>query len=145
MVSRQELKRYFWFIFGIAGVVFFWAGIWDGLGNISYLQNPWISLAVGIFLLSISKLIFRDADPFWGSGKAEVQTVLEKIDKHPKKHEFNIKYKDKLKNKEVTIKANKFKEIEKEFIVFLEKGKEIFVPLHRVTEVAHKNKTHWKK
>lgn len=145
MVSTQELKRYFWFIFGISGVVFFWVGIWDGIGNLSYLENPLISFAFGIFMLSISKLIFRDADPFWGSGKKEVQKVLEKVNRHPKKDEFYIKYKDKLKDREVALKASKFKEIEKEFAVFLDKGKEIFVPLHRVTEVLHNKKRHWKK
>jgi len=145
MISMQDLKKYFWFVFGIMGVVFFWVGIWDGIGSLPYLSNPPISLAVGLLMFSVSKLIFKDADIFGGEEKKEVQKIIQKVRRHPKKHEFHIKYEDKIKNKEVILKFSKLDDVEKEFLVFLEKGKEIFVPLHRVTEITHKKKTHWKK
>ncbi len=143
MINLEKVKKYFWYVFGLIGVVFFWAGVWDGLGNLSYLQNPLISLAVGIIMLTISGFIFKESNPFWGKEKA-VMTILQKVHAHPRKHEFHIKYHDELKKKEIIYRADKLKAIEKDFLVFLEKGKEVFVPTHRVKEVLHKGKTHWK-
>lgn len=135
-------KVYIWYFFGVMGIVFFWAGVWDGIGGLSYLQNPWISLLVGLIMLLVSKTISKDA--FVKKNKADVGPVLNKVHHHPQKHEFNIKYSDKFKNKDITIKASKVKKIEKEFLVLLDKGKESFIPFHRITEVKHKNKIHWK-
>ena len=145
MVTAQDIKKYFWFIFGIMGVVFFWVGIWDGLGSLPYLENPIISFIVGILMLSMSRFIFKDADPFGGRTKKEIEVVLHKLNKHPLKHEFHIKYEDKIKKKKVSLKASKIKEVGKDFLIFIDKGKEIFVPLHRITEIKHKQKTHWKR
>lgn len=143
MVDLEKIKKYFWYIFGLIGVVFFWAGVWDGLGNLSYLQNPLISLLAGVIMLTLSGFIFKEANPFWGKEKA-VMAALQKVHTHPQKHEFHIKYHDGMKKKEIPIQATNLKAIEKDFLVFLEKGKEIFIPTHRVKEILHKGKTHWK-
>ncbi len=143
MFSWEDLKQYFWYIFGIIGVVFFWTGTWDGLGNLWLLKNPVISFVVGIILLSISGVLFKDSNPLWESEKP-VKSEAKKVHRHPQKHEFHFKYQDHVKNKELILPAQKLRRIEKEFLVFLDKGKEVFVPLHRVTEILHKGKTHWK-
>ena len=143
MVEWEDVKQYFWYIFGIMGVVFFWAGTWDGLGNLGPLENPWVSFGVGAVLLSLSGLLFKDANPLWEPEKA-VKTEAKKVHRHPQKHEFHFKYADHIKNKEQVIHAKNLKRVEKEFLVFLDEGKERFVPLHRVTEILHKGKTHWK-
>ena len=143
MVDLEDAKRYFWYIFGILGTLFFWAGMWDGLGSIGFLKNPFISMAIGLILLSLSGVIFKDANPLWEVEKP-VKAEAKKVHHHPLKHEFHFKYEDHLKKKELTIHAGKLKRVEKEFLVFLDKGKEVFVPLHRVTEILHKGKTHWK-
>ena len=144
MVATEDLKKYFWYVFGTIGVVFFWAGVWDGLGNIHpIIANPWLSLGLGIILLGLSGIIFKDANPLWEVEKP-VKTQAKKVYRHPQKHEFHFKYEDHLKKKELTIPAGKLQRIEKEFLVFLDQGKEVFVPLHRVTEILHKGKTHWK-
>ena len=143
MVDLEDAKRYFWYIFGILGTLFFWAGMWDGLGSIGFLKNPFISMAIGLTLLSLSGVIFKDANPLWEVEKP-VKAEAKKVHHHPLKHEFHFKYEDHLKKKELTIHAGKLKRVEKEFLVFLDKGKEVFVPLHRVTEILHKGKTHWK-
>ena len=139
----EDLKQYFWYIFGVMGVVFFWSGTWDGLGNLGPLENSIVSFMVGAILLSLSGLIFKDANPLWEPEKA-VKTEAKKVHRHPLKREFHFKYQDHEKNKELLIHAGKLKRIEKEFLVFLDQGKEVFVPLHRVTEILHKGKTHWK-
>lgn len=142
-MDKEDIKQYFWYIFGIIGIVFFWSGTWDGLGNLGPLENPIVSFMVGAFLLSLSGLIFKDANPLWEPERA-VKTEAKKVHHHPLKHEFHFKYQDHEKNKEVLIHARKLKRIEKEFLVFLDKGKEVFVPLHRVTEILHNDKSHWK-
>ncbi len=140
MVSSEELKRYFWYFFGVLGVVFFWAGVWDGLGNVAFLQNPLFSLMVGIAMLLIGGLV-RKADKV-KKQELVARGVLHQVHHHPQKHEFHIKYHDKIKKKDILYRADKLDRIEKGFLVFAEKGKEeIFVPIHRVTEVLHKGKT----
>ena len=62
MISGEDIKKYFWYLFGIMGVVFFWSGTWDGLGNLGPLVNPLVSLVVGVVLLSLSGIIFKDAN-----------------------------------------------------------------------------------
>jgi uncharacterized protein (UPF0248 family) len=144
MITAEKMKLYFWYMFGVVGIVFFWAGVWDGIGNLSYLQNPWISLLVGILMLTLSGLFFKGENSFWGAEKT-AETILHKVHKHPQKQEFHIKYHDRLKRKDVAINAGGLQRIEKGFLVILQRGKtEIFIPIHRVTEVLHKGKTHWK-
>lgn len=143
MFSGEDIKKYFWYLFGIMGIVFFWTGTWDGLGNLGPLANPLVSLLVGVVLLSLSGVIFKDANPLWEIEKP-VKAEAKKVHRHPQKHEFHFKYEDRLKNKELLVHAQKLQRIEKEFLVFLDQGKEVFVPLHRVTEILHNGKTHWK-
>lgn len=144
MISKEDFKKYFWYIFGTIGVVFFWAGVWDGLGNIHpLLSNPWISFIIGITMLGLSGIILKDTNPLWEVEKP-VKSEAKKVHHHPQKQEFHFKYADHVKNKEILIHAGKLKRIEKEFLVFLDKGKETFIPMHRITEILHKGKTHWK-
>lgn len=144
MVTGEEIKKYFWYLFGMMGVVFFWAGVWDGLGNIHPLiANPLLSLTLGIILLILSGVIFKGANPLW-EVEMPVMSEAKRVHSHPQKNEFHFKYKDHMKNKEVLIHAQKLRQVEKEFLIFLNKGKEVFIPLHRVTEILHKGKTHWK-
>ena len=58
-----KLSRYFWAVLGVIGIVMFWAGTWDGLGSLPYLQNPLISFFVGLLILLVSGLIFKEFDP----------------------------------------------------------------------------------
>lgn len=139
-----QLKNYFWYLFGIMGIVFFWTGVWDGLGNLGPLGNPVISLVVGVIMLTLSGFIFKGSEMF-GEGETTIESVLKKVHHHPRKEEFHIKYLDKVKGSHFIFGAGDLKNIEKEFLVFLDKeGKEVFVPFHRVMEVLHQGKTHWK-
>ena len=143
MINSEDVKKYFWYLFGTIGVVFFWAGVYDGLGRLPIIENPWVSLILGITMLSLSGVLLKGSNPLW-EAETPVKTQAKKIHHHPQKHEFHFKYEDHLKKKELTIPAGKLQRIEKEFLVFLDQGKEVFVPLHRVTEILHKGKTHWK-
>lgn len=144
MLSLTQIKSYFWYVFGILGVVFFWTGVWDGVGNLWYFKNPLVSLIVGLVMLTLSGFIFKESSPFAAAEKT-VESVLHQVHHHPQREKFHIKYLDKIKGKNLVWKVSRLKSIEKEFLVFLDKGeKEIFVPLHRVREVLKEGKTHWK-
>ena len=144
MITEDTIKHYFWAILGVIGVVLFWAGLWDGVGYLWYLSNPLVSLVAGLIILAASGLLLKEFDPLQEEEK-KIKDVLYKVHKHPKKHEFHIKFYDKLKKKDTLFEAKHIKAIEKNFLVFVkEEGKEIFVPLHRVTEVIQKCKSFWK-
>lgn len=144
MPMQEEFKRYFWYALGVLGVLLFWAGFWDGVASLPYLENPFLSLAVGILLLSLSKKIFKEAD-FFSSSREEIMipATVKKVLSHPQKNEFQFKYNDTLKNKEQIMHARNLKRVEKGFLVFLDKGREVFIPLHRISSVTHKGKVHW--
>ena len=130
-------------MFGAVGVIAFWAGIWEGIAGMPYLENPWISLVVGLTMLSFSGLIFQQFDPLEMIAK-RVSDILYKVQIHPQKHEFLIKYHDKIKKKHVLLKAKELKGIDNGFLIFIHGKEEVFVPIHRVTEILHNSKTFWK-
>ena len=128
---------------GIFGIVMFWAGIWDGIGNLPYLANPLISLGVGLIILVSSVLIFEESKIF--GGKMDPNLVLmHKVKAHPEKKDFMIKYYDKIKNKTISFKAIMIKRIEKDAFLVLDKdNQETFIPIHRIKEVLYKGRP-WK-
>ncbi|PIN75210.1 hypothetical protein COV17_04075 [Candidatus Woesearchaeota archaeon CG10_big_fil_rev_8_21_14_0_10_36_11] len=136
-MDTTNVKQYFWYLFGIMGVVFFWAGVWDGLGNLYILQNPLISLLVGVVMLTLSGVIFRDTNPLWGK-RDKKSSILNKLHTNPNKHLFDIIYHDKAQNKEINFNAGKLTKIEKGHLVIIEDGKEIFIPKSRVISLLNK-------
>lgn len=143
MISIDLLKEYFWYIFGVIGVVFFWIGVWDGVGYLPYLENPWLSLVLGFTLLTVQAVVFRKTNPLWGEAK-KVKQILHGVHTHPEKHTFHIKYTDHVRRHELKFSAKKIKSIEKDFLILVDRGQEWFIPFHRVTEILHNGTTHWK-
>ncbi len=142
-MNTSMLKRYFWFILGIFGVIFFWVGIWDGVGSLPYIKKWWISLIIGLLMFAGSGIFLKENNPFGGAYNPLLK-VLHKINQHPEKHLFQIKYFDRLKGRETILEGKLLHHLEKDFIVFLDGERERFLPAHRVIEVLHKGKTHWK-
>lgn len=144
MVLREQDKHFLWSIFAGVAIILFWKGIWEGIGSLPLLENPWVSLFVGFTMLTFSGIIFKELDPL-GSLEKSTQKVMQFIAGHPKKQEFHIVYRDRTKKQDVVIKANKLKEIEKNLLVIVEKdGSEFFVPMHRIKEIRHKGKPYWR-
>ena len=81
MEILDTAKHYFWSLFSVIAVVFFWAGVWDGIGYLPYLENPLISLIVGIVILASSGLIFKEFNPM---EETEKTVIINKIDKTTK-------------------------------------------------------------
>src|SRR3989344_3979084 len=143
MITGNELKQYFWRLFGILGVVLFWAGLWDGVGSLPYLSNPLFSLVVCIVLFTLSGVIFKETSPLW-SPLTGVNKVLKEVHNHPAKHEFQVKYEDQLKKKDFLVGAQWLKKIEKDFLAFHDQQrKEVFIPINRIKEVLSQGKSHW--
>src|SRR3989344_1810387 len=110
-IANEDIKRYFWFLFGVLGIVFFWAGVWDGVGYLPYLINPLVSLIVGISILSISGLFLKEFDPLKEVDEAKTK-VIHDVHTHPEKHLFHFKYADHEKKSHQLIPAKSFKRIE---------------------------------
>lgn len=128
---------------GIFGVVLFWAGIWDGIGNLPYLTNPLISLAAGLVILICSALVFKEAEMFGGKTNKNL-VLMYKAKAHPDKKNLTINYFDKIKNKTVSVSASLIKKIEKDaFLVLNKNKKEFFIPIHRIKDVLFRGKP-WK-
>lgn len=141
MIPLNKLKKYFWSLFGVLGIVFFWAGIWDGVGGLPYISIPWISLLLGLAIILFSGLIFKQVDPFGQEEESKIAAALHQVHAHPLKQEFTIHYYDKIKKKNVQISAEKLDKIEKEtFLVLKQPDREVFIPFHRVKEIWHQGK-----
>lgn len=140
-METHRLKRYFWNVLGVVGMVFFWAGIWDGIGYLGFLANPLASLLTGTLILLASSLVFKKIS--WKRTGKSLLSLVHKVHKHPQKHEFHVKYYDKIKKKHLLFQADEIKKIEKSFLILKKKQKEFFIPMHRVVEILHKGKS-WK-
>jgi hypothetical protein len=139
-IPWYKLQQYFWSLFGVLGIVMFWAGIWDGVGSLYYLQPPLVSLAFGLFILIVSGVIFKELNPFGKSGKKMI-VAIHKVRTHSKRHQFHFKYFDKIKNKYLLISASKLKTIEKDaYLILKDGGKEVIIPVHRVKGILHQGK-----
>lgn len=144
MITKEDIKKYFWALLGAIGMIFFWAGVWDGIGTLPFIENIWISLIVGLAILTFSGTIYKEFDPLKEMEEA-VHLQLHKVHSHPQKKEFHIKYYDRIKKKHLLLRGDSIRRIEKGFIVFHdERGEENFIPGHRVSEILHKGKSYWK-
>ncbi len=142
MILSLKIKKYFWTVFGIMGIVMFWAGIWDGVGYLPYLNIPWVSLLVGLGIILFSKVIFKQVDPFGEEGEmTKISNALHQVHQHPLKQEFTIHYFDKIKKKYLQVSAEKLDRIEKEtFLVLKQADREFFIPFNRIKEIWHQGK-----
>jgi len=140
MIRIYQLKRYFWSIFGVLGVVLFWAGVWDGIGYLPWFHNPLVCLLVGFVILGASGILFKEFDPLGMSEKKKILS-LHHVYSHPQRHQFSIKYYDHIKRSNITISAKKLRKIENEaFLNIEEAGKEVFIPIHRIKEIFRNGK-----
>jgi len=136
-------KHFLWSLAGATGVILFWKGIWEGVGGLPIIASPWVSLFLGLVILTFSGLIFREFDPLGGIEKG-VLKVLSDVQHHPKKHEFHIIYFDSIQKKNVKFMASDIRHIEKNSMSVHEKGREIFIPIHRVLEIHRNGEIVWK-
>lgn len=143
MPLRESDKHFLWSLYYAIGIILIWKGIWEGIGSLPLLELPFVSLFVGLVMLTFSGLLMREFDPLGGLEKG-VQNMMHGIHQHPQKEEFIISYFDNKKNKEVKIEAHKLRLIEKNVMSFHDKGKEVFIPMHRIRRIHRKGKEIWR-
>ncbi|MBI2146448.1 DUF504 domain-containing protein [Candidatus Woesearchaeota archaeon] len=145
MVLREQDRHFLWSLYSAVAIIFAWKGIWEGLYEIPYIGHAFVFLFIGFAMLTFSGLIFKEFDPLGGVEKAITKT-LHTIDHHPQKNQFQIKYHDKIKNKDMVVNAQQIRTVEKNTVVIEDphKKQEIFIPAHRITEVLFKGGVYWR-
>lgn len=56
----KDGKHAFLLVAGALGVILFWRGIWSLADATPIIENPWVSLFVGLFLLVVSHQFYRE-------------------------------------------------------------------------------------
>ncbi len=158
MVLREQDKHFLSSLYIAIAIIFTWKGIWDGLYEVPFLGNlncptllqletctPLVFLFLGFAMLTISGLIFKEFDPLGGIQKA-VSKTMHSIQMHHQKEHFQFKYHDKNLKKDVIVPAKWVRKIEKGALVIVppRKKQEIFIPIHRVTEILYNGKRYWR-
>ena len=142
-MMRESDKHFLISMFAATGIIMFWKGIWEGVGSLPLLENPWVSLFVGAVILTFSGIILKEFDPLGGLEKS-VMKAISSVHTSPKKKEYTIKYYDKKQKKTRELSAENLKKVEKNVIILHVKGKEQFIPVHRIRSIHRKGKTVWK-
>ena len=138
-------KNYLAALTVIIGIVLFWRGIWDALYVIPILSNPFVSLFLGLLIITLSGVIFQQFDPLSTQVSKTMEILNEIVSRKHKKEKYEIIYFDEAANKRISIPHKNIKKIEHNFIVIEEEGREIFIPIHRVHKILENGKTIWKK
>lgn len=142
--ALRESDRHFLLSLLVAsGVIIFWKGIWEGVGSLPILENPWVDLFVGLVVLTFTQVIFREFDPLGGLEKGVLKAVHH-AHHHPKRHEFRMRYFDNVKKKEIEVSFADVRTVEKNTLSLIEKDREIFIPIHRVRSIHRAGKVVWK-
>lgn len=146
---REQDKHFLASLYAAAIMIFLWKGLWDMLYLIPILGEMkgagFVFLFLGFAILIFSGMIFSEFDPLNTLQKATTRT-LQKIQKHPEKRLFLIKYLDKEKKKEMQIAGTDIHKVERGTLIVRHptEKKELFIPLHRVTEVLYKGQRYWR-
>ncbi|MBI2125318.1 DUF504 domain-containing protein [Candidatus Woesearchaeota archaeon] len=156
MVLREEDKHFLSSLYIAIAIIFTWKGLWTGIYEIPFIGSlecnilgpycgSFVFLFLGFAMLIFSGAIFKEFDPLGGIQNA-VNKTLHSIQTHHDKKNFEFKYYDKAQKKYVKIPAPWVKKIEKGALVAVHphQKQEIFIPVHRVTEVLYKGKSYWR-
>ena len=144
MKLREQDKHFLWSLAAAVGVIFVWKGLWEGLYEIPYFGDPWVALFVGLTMITLSGLIFKEFDPLGNLDKS-AKKIVAQVKKHPQRKEFRVKYYDRISKKNLSVNADDIRDIERSSLIVRHKdNKEMFIPTHRIVEVTHKGKTYWR-
>lgn len=145
MVLREQDKHFLSSLYSAAAIIFVWKGLWEGLYEVPYIGDAFVALFVGFTMLVFSGLIFKNFDPLGGIELA-VTKKLESVINDPDKKNFEVKYQDKMLKKELTVPAKYVHKIEEAGMIVMDpvKKAEMFIPLHRVTEILYNGKRYWR-
>jgi len=142
---REEDKKFLWALLSAIGIVFLWRGIWEVSYEIPILENVYVVLFVGLFILTITGLIYREFDVF-GQRIYKLQKLMHDVQIETKKGTtYMIHYFDSINGDTHKLNSKELHDVEIDFIVTNEKNHERFIPLRRITKVQKGKKTIWRK
>lgn len=142
---REQDKHFLLSLFVALGIVFAWKGIWEGIYYLPYINTPWVFLFIGLTMLTLSGVIFNEFDPLGNLNKS-ANKIIHFVYNRPNRSEYDIKYHDKIQKKHITFNAGQMNYIDKNLLVIKSKDKkeEVFIPIHRITEVLHNKQSYWR-
>ncbi|MBW3015646.1 DUF504 domain-containing protein [Candidatus Woesearchaeota archaeon] len=127
------------------GIILFWRGLWQIADNIPIIENNYVSLFLGLLVLTLSGRVFTE---FAAGPGYEVTEYLSKLRaKHPKEQYglYRILYFDKLSNQLHEVSLSEIIDIEHDSIIVKVGNREYFIPSHRVRKVFKGKKVLWQK
>lgn len=142
---REEDKQFLASLLYATGIILFWRGIWEISYELPLLENVYFVFFVGLFILTITGYMYKEFDVFSEKYK-KVMKLINNVAiaaKHGEKH--YVYYYDESSKQHHKIEAHKIKKIEHDNIVLEEKGREIFIPLRRVSRVHKGEQVIWKR
>ena len=142
---REEDRHFLYSLLYATGIIFFWKGMWDVSYGIPLLKNPYFSLFIGLFILTMTGYMYKEFDPFAQRARKVTKLLHDVISltKHGEPHE--IYYYDDIGRHDHKLLPSKIRRIEHDFIVFEEKGHEVFIPIHRIKRIHKGNQIIWKR
>jgi uncharacterized protein (UPF0248 family) len=142
---REQDKHFLLSLYAGLAIICTWRGLWEGVYEIPYLGEPAVLLFIGLTMLTLSGLIFKEFDPLGGFEKS-VTSALEKVMAHPEKDQFILLVEDKHNKTQLQVKASQVKEVEEDTIILMHPTKkgEMFIPLHRLEEIKYKDQSYWR-
>jgi hypothetical protein len=141
--NRENIKRYFQVLVYLTGIIIFWRGLWDLAAQTPYIENPYVSMVVGLLILTLSGYIYYEA-AFMRKGTHRYNTLKAAVEQARGEKGWTLKYYDDLSEEDKTVRATYIHKIEKSTIVLRKGNREEFVPLHRLTLIKDKNRIVWK-
>lgn len=144
LLLREQDKHFLSSIYSAIAIIFVWKGIWNGIYEIPYINDPFVFLFVGFAMLTLSGIIFQEFDPLGGVEKAISRKMAEVAHDKEKQH-YQISYEDKHLKKNILVEAKDIEKVEGKAIIIRTKDrKEMFIPYHRIKEIIYKGKAIWR-
>ena len=140
-IIRESDKHFLLALIAVTGVVFFWRGLWGVLDIIPIFSNFFVSLAVGLAIMTFSGIIYREFMPE-EEPLTPVLDIIKDVFKHPieTRKQYIIEYYDDLLKTHKKITHALIKKLEHMYLVVERKGEEVFIPIHRKHKINNEGK-----
>lgn len=127
------------------GIILFWRGIWEGSLEIPILDNAWVSLFLGLLILTLTGWIYREFDVFSVKTNKLMNMLTHVVHEEVKGVRHFLFYFDELANKDRRVPLKNVRKVEQTQVVVEQDGREVFIPLHRISAIHRGGKALWRK
>src|ERR1041385_8606320 len=130
---HEEDRQFLYSLLYATGIILFWRGIWEVSAQLPLLKNIYFSLFVGLFILTITGYMYREFDPFSQRLHKISKTLHDVVSLAKQGQLHEIYYYDEVGKQDYKLHAHKVRRVDHNFIVVEDKGRELFIPLTRIT------------